>query len=100
MGGGGGGGRPFPITFVVHNQKSNWGGAMGAHGVNGGAIYIFSVFCPNHMPEVYINVKFVINCMKQKEKSQQEKNTPKQTNKQNRTENKTKQNKQTNMYLT
>ena len=38
-------GRPrndfFPITFIEHNQNSNWGwgvGAMGGgHGVNGGA---------------------------------------------------------------
>ena len=26
----------FPITFIVHNQKSNWGPIGGPHGVNGG----------------------------------------------------------------
>ena len=43
-GGGGGGGNLkdgiamiflYPITFIVHNEKSNRG-PMGAHGVNGG----------------------------------------------------------------
>ena len=29
----------FPITFIVHNQKSNGGGQLGAHDMNGVAMY-------------------------------------------------------------
>ena len=30
----------FPITFIVHNQKSIGAGLWGAHGVNGGGGYV------------------------------------------------------------